>query len=644
MASNFLSRRWALLVFLSLVLPALGPVAGLADERILSFISDVVINQDASLTVTETIKVRAEGKEIKRGIIREFPTTYRDRFGTTVRVGFEVVKVLRDGASESYRVESTSKSKKVYIGQKEVFLPPGVYTYTLTYRADRQIGYFKEYDELYWNATGNDWTFPIDWAQARITLPPGARVLQSAAYTGPFGAKDQDYRESRDSSGRVVFTTTRPLGVREGLTVAVAWPKGLVAEPSREQKLGWLFKDNLATLVALLGLLATTAYFLLVWHRVGRDPERGIIIPLFSPPPGFSPAGSRYLMRMGYDRKAFAAAVVDLAVKGYLTIEEDSNGDYVLRRTNRTVQTLDPGEERLGKKLFRYRDFIELKNENHRQINEARQALRESLEREINNIYFNTNRRYFEVGLALSLITLVAIVLTSGEWEALFAMVWLSGWGVACGLLAVAVHHSWQRVRGAQGFRFGKAFAALATTLFALPFFLGEIFGLGYFTLTVSAPAAVSFAVLVFLNILFYHLLKAPTLAGRRILDQLEGFKLYLSVAEKERLNLLNPPEKTPELFEKYLPYALALDVENEWSEQFAEVLAQAQVDGRPYSPSWYHGSSWDRLGASGFADSLGSAFASAIASSAAAPGSVSGSGGGGSSGGGGGGGGGSGW
>jgi uncharacterized membrane protein len=144
--------------------------------------------------------------------------------------------------------------------------------------------------------------------------------------------------------------------------------------------------------------------------------------------------------------------------------------------------------------------------------------------------------------------------------------------------------------------------------------------------------------------VLFYHLLKAPTLRGRKVMDQIEGFKMYLSVAEKDRLNLLNPPEKTPELYERYLPYALALDVENEWGEQFAEVLARAQVDGQPYSPSWYSGRSWDVSRTSGFSDSLGSDFAGAISSSSTAPGSSSGSGGGGSSGGGGGGGGGSGW
>ena len=149
--------------------------------------------------------------------------------------------------------------------------------------------------------------------------------------------------------------------------------------------------------------------------------------------------------------------------------------------------------------------------------------------------------------------------------------------------------------------------------------------------------------VVIFINFIFYNLIKAPTLYGRKIMDQIEGFKLYLSVAEKEGLNMRNPPEKNPELFEKYLPFALALDVENAWSEQFTKVLAQAQIE-HGYSPTWYSGRHWRTHGATGLASSLGSAFSATISSSSSPPGSSSGSGGGGSSGGGGGGGGGGGW
>ena len=210
-------------------------------------------------------------------------------------------------------------------------------------------------------------------------------------------------------------------------------------------------------------------------------------------------------------------------------------------------------------------------------------------------------------------------------------------------MLGLKVVNGWRLALGSGGVNVMGSAGAIGVTLFALPFFAGEVFGLMAFSSAVSPFAAITLVVIVFINAIFYHLLKAPTLMGRKLMDRIEGFKLYLSVAEKERLNMLNPPEKTPELFEKYLPYALALDVENEWSEQFATVLAESAVGGR-YRPSWYSGNSWRTNGIRGITSSLGSSLPGAISSSATAPGSSSGSGGGGSSGGGGGGGGGGGW
>jgi uncharacterized membrane protein len=184
---------------------------------------------------------------------------------------------------------------------------------------------------------------------------------------------------------------------------------------------------------------------------------------------------------------------------------------------------------------------------------------------------------------------------------------------------------------------------AAGMTLFALPFFAGEIFGLTMFARAVSLPAIGLFLSALLVNALFYQLLKAPTRLGRRIMDEAEGFRMYLAFAEKDRLDILNPPEKTPELFEKYLPYALALGVENQWNERFAGVLEKAAEDGT-YRPGWYHSRSWVSGDVAHLGSSLGGAFSGAISSASTAPGSSSGSSGGGSSGGGGGGGGGGGW
>ncbi len=621
------------------VLPMLTAAAP-ASERILHFKSDIVVHPDSTMTVTETIRVRSTGREIKRGIIREFPTTYKDRFGHTVKVDFQVQEVLRDGSPEPFRIEHAANGEKIYIGKKEVFLPPGVYTYTIRYQTGRQLGSFQDFDELYWNVTGNGWTFAIDRAEAVIELPPGAQVLRHAAYTGAMGDKGQDYKVETPGGGNIVFTTTRGLGPREGLTIAVSWPKGVVRAPSGQEKTAFLLKDNLTAATALIWLATIFCFYLFVWFRVGRDPAGGTIIPLFTPPKDFSPAAVRYLMRMGFDHKSLAAAVVDMAVKGSLTIE-DQEGKYTLHQKGAAATALSRDEEKVAAQLFARGADLEMKDTNHELIGGALQALKKNLAGELEKIYFVTNSPYFVSGLVLTLLAVGAIILTAPEKApAAFFSVWLSIWTVGCYAMAVWVYNRWKQA-GQGGF---QVLAALGVSLFALPFFAGEIAGLGLFAYFISLAAALFLAVIAFLNALFYHLLKAPTLAGRKIMDLIEGFKLYLSVAEQERLNLLNPPEKTPELFEKYLPYALALDVENEWSEQFAQVLAQAAVAGRGYSPNWYSGRSWDSTGTSGFADSLGSSFSGAIASSSTAPGSSSGSGGGGSSGGGGGGGGGSGW
>jgi uncharacterized membrane protein YgcG len=624
---------WGLLSFVGLR----GPAIAAPGERILSFASHIQVQPDASLTVTETIVVRATGQQIKRGIVRDFPTVYTDRFGHQVKVGFQVLEVRRDGTREPYHLSPAANGEKVYIGREKVFLRPGVHTYTLKYRTTRQIGFFKDFDELYWNVTGNGWTFPIDAAKAVIDLPPGARILQYSGYTGYQGDHGRDF-VAQTGDHKIIFATTRGLAPREGLTVAVAWPKGVVQMPSSQEKMGYFLKDNLSAGIGLLWLLILGGFFLVAWFRVGRDPAKGTIIPLFSPPKDMTPPAARFLVRMGFDHKAFAAAVVDMGVKGYLQIKEE-DGDYTLIR-RAPATPLPATEKRVAEKLFAGGSTLKLATSNHTRIKEAIAALRENLRKEFEKIYFLTNTGYLVGGLVLTLLAMGSIILTAADTGlAIFSTVWLSIWTVGCIFLATMVYRQWKDARN-----FGKIMGAAAVTLFALPFFIGEIFGTYLVATQLSLAPMLTLAGMAFLDVLFYHLLKAPTFKGRKVMDQIEGFKMYLGVAEKDRLNMLNPSEKTPELFERYLPYALALDVENEWSEQFAEVLARAQVDGRSYSPSWYSGRSWSVSGVSGFSDSLGSSFASAISSSSTAPGSSSGSGGGGFSGGGGGGGGGSGW
>lgn len=628
-------------LLLSLLLCAGMALPARADERILSFDSDLLVLADGAMQVTETIRVRAEGKEIRRGIYRDFPTGYRDRFGNRVRVDFSVLGVTRDGAGEGWHVTARGDGVRVYLGREEHLLPPGEYTYALTYRTDRQLGHFDTHDELYWNVTGNDWVFPIDAASCTIRLPGVPAAQQSVeAYTGPRGARGRDYHGEVGTDGVVHVAATRPLAAGEGLTIVVTWPKGYVAAPTRQQEVAWLLRDNRSWLVGLAGLGLLLGYYLVAWLLVGRDPEEGVAIVRYEPPAGLSPAAARFVREMGYDQKTFVAAVVNLAVKGAVEIRE-TEGEFSLHSTGRTPESLAAGEKVLLKVLSG-RGVLTLEQGNHEVVGGALKEHEAALKLHNEKLYFVSNRGWIFPGIALSLALAGAVLLGLDEPERMatgaFLSLWLAIWSVGVYALVGKAWLAWRIADSSL-----RVVTALLVTLVAVPFVGAEAAVLWILGSKVAPALPVAFGGAIGLNLLFHHLLKAPTRAGRQLLDQIEGFRHYLDVAEKDEMNFRNPPEKTPQLFERFLPYALALDVEQQWAERFAGVFAGLSGD-ETFRPAWYHGTLWNSGEPGGFSTALGSSLGSAVAASATAPGSSSGAGGGGSSGGGGGGGGGGGW
>jgi uncharacterized membrane protein YgcG len=622
----------------------MGTNPTLAVEVIENFESDIWVHSDASLTVREAITVNAEGKQIKRGIFRDFPTDYKDRFGNSVRVDFDVEKVTRDGAEEPFHTVRQGNGIRVYIGDKNTYIQKGQHKYVLKYKTTRQIGFFESFDELYFNITGNGWAFEIENASGRIHLPAGAEVLKATAYTGYQGEAGSNYTR-QDFTDGVAFQTTTPLAPQQGLTIGVAWPPGFVNKPSELDQAAYFFGDNVVLFIGVAGVLVLLCYYAIVWILVGKDPAAGTIIPLFEPPAGFSPAAVRYIMNANFDNKVFATAIVSMAVKGHLKIEESMNGIYTLRKTDGR-EKLSPGEKAVARSLFpNRRTSIELKQGNHRTLQNARSGLQSWLRTEFENIYFKKNTRYFLPGVGISAIVVGAMIFSSSDAAAMaFIALWLSIWTIGIYFLVRRSWRAWQSALSGGGTR--AYIAAIVSSVFAIPFVIGEFVGLSLFVGISSPAAAALFAALQLINISFYHLLKAPTQLGRKMMDDFAGFSEYLTVAEKDRMNFANPPEKTPELFEKYLPFALALGVEQAWSDQFAGRL-QVSSQGpwkKEYEPNWYHGRHFNVNNLMAFSSSLSNGFSSAISSASTSPGSSSGSSGGGSSGGGGGGGGGGGW
>lgn len=624
------------LVLLMLVAPLL------ANERILSFHSDIVVEKSGDLLVTETIRVRAEGREIQRGIYRDIPQLQQTKWGLRKKKPFDVLGAKRDGKDEYYDVSSIGKGGlRIKIGKADVFLKPGDYTYEITYRTGMQLYFEEERDVLYWNVNGTEWGFVTDAVSARVVLPEGIEVSRVDGSTGKYGEEGTDFRA--ESEGKVAtFASTRRFGSREGLTIVVEWPPGRLDPSAYEKADGSLWSEHPLVFLALLLMLASLGYDVGAWIAVGRDPKEGVIIPRYEPPKGFSPAAVRYLARMGFDNTCFSAGVVGLAVKGVATIEQEGS-DYTIKNrwNDEQKEPLEGDEARLYEKLLGSSASIELKQRNHATIGGARTALQKALATKLEKTHFVRNLPWWLGGLLLSLLaTLVLVLATGSSPVALFLLLWLSIWTVGTSAL---LSRGWLLWKGR------NYAAAIGATLFAIPFLIGWVAGASFFAKEAGPWAASAFVFAGVVNTVFYHLIKAPTHLGRKVMDHIEGFRRYLSVAEEDRLNLQNPPERTPELFERFLPYALALDCEQKWSQQFDEVLRAAgttpgEAGRTSYRPSFYTGThtGMDRAMS---AAALGGALTGALASSASAPSSSGGSGGGGGfSGGGGGGGGGGGW
>ncbi len=568
---TFMLRPWIILAICCLPLLASG------DERILDYRSHIKVSEDGYLAVTETIRVQAEGQKINRGIYRDFPTRYKDKLGNHFVVDFDVISVQRDGRAESWHTEKKSNGVRVYMGSANRLLQPGKYQYEISFVTNRQLGFFGDHDELWWNVTGNGWSFPIDRVVATVDFPfrVAAEDLQLSVYMGRYGSTETSATAEVVTASQVRFETTRPLEPWEGMSLLVAWPKGLVKEPGAGQKTRWFLSDNGAAVVLLLGLLAVFAWYYRAWNKVGRDPAKGVIFPRFKPPESLSPAACRYVKDMSFNRNSFTAAIISLAVKGQLSIDEDDEEFTLKRVAGAKPAVLTRGERAVLEDLLpQPSSSISMDNENYKDFQSARKTLQKELKKEYLGRLFHLNGIYMAPPVLMSIAAAVAALFLDGG-----PPVWIS-----------------------------------------------------YLVLTLALHGGFSF------------LMRAPTPAGRLVMDEIEGFRMYLDTAEQDRLDRMRSPAITPEVFEAFLPYAYALGVENNWCQRFAREMPQEVRQQSGYHPAWYSGRFHGMNALSHLGDDFGSSFSSAISSASSPPGSSSGSGGGGFSGGGGGGGGGGGW
>ncbi len=558
------------------------------DERFIEWNDDITVNQDGTVNVEEKITIKTESKRFKRGMWRTFPTRYSGMLGLQYVVDFDVTDVKRDGQSEPYSVVDRINGKQIYIGDPDVKLSPGTHTFLLSYTLNRMIGFFKTHDELYYNVIGNDVRFTIDKATAHVhfpsSIPPDKITFE--AYTGYFGQQGSNYAATQLDDGSIFFETKEPLQPKQAFTIVLAWPKGYVAKPTILRTVFWLLRDNFSLLLLLIGLILLLWFYIWAYRKTRIGHKEGVIIPLFYPPQDVCPGAVRYLMQKGSDALALTSDIVDMAVNGFLTI------DYKAGTFFGGTYSLQPKQQpEVSKENAYYLSLYNILSRKGGQValTQSNNTIVQSISKTARNYYQNSMDRFIEYNRSYS------------------------------GL----------------GFFFSLIF--LGVSLLGAHAYI-----MGTFMLWMVLYVAICLT----LHIYFYIKLPLYTAAGQQLRNEIEGFKLFLATTETDRLKVIGtPPTKTPQLWEKYLPYAIALGVEQQWSAQFAPVFARLEQEGAPYTPVWYVGARRFRAAeAALFATGLRQSFNMAITSASNSPGKSSGFGGRGSAGGGGGGGGAGGW
>jgi hypothetical protein len=499
---------------------ALTGIAAAKSWRVTDFQDNVTVDRDGSAVVTERITLNFVGEW--HGIHRTIPIEYPGPNGTNYELFLKVTSVTDDSGGKLKYESSTSNGAR----DLKIYIPDAVdatRTVEITYRVRNGTRFFKDYDEFYWNVTGNDWPVPIDHASATVRFPGGAAgSLRAQAFTGVYGSTQRDASSTVDGA-EARFETSNPLPMRGGLTIDVYIPKDILQEPGGLTKFLWFVGGNP---IVFLPFATFAGMFALWWYK-GRDPDSGIsVAPMYEPPSGISPAEAGTLLDDQIHPRDITSTMVDLAVRGYIKIEETAekvllftHKDYVfhlLKPREQWGADLAPHERVMLENVFVGGDQIRLsslKNRFYTAIPVIRQDIMSALKRK-------------------------GIYLLDPE--------------------------------SANGYSIGAAVAIL------VPFAIFQFKGwANFFNSTVLLMVCALLSALIWW--LFARVMTAKTVKGARTRIAVLGFQEFMNRVDAERLKIMPPTT-----FEKFLPYAMALGVEHHWAQAFAGLIKDP--------PQWYVG------------------------------------------------------
>ncbi len=593
-----------------------------SEEAVANFGAEIIVNTDNSIDVTETIQYNS-GPYTRHGIYRDINTKSSQKR----KMRIENVSVVdQNGVEQPFELIDSSYNVRVKIGDPDKTFN-GERIYILKYHATRAIAQFDNFDEIYWNVTGNDWEIPIYKAQASVVFPEGATYLQSSCYYGEEGSTNTC---ALKNSGPVSFSFESPdkLYIGQGLTVAVGISKGVLMPYGADDEKITFWDTYFPWVVSSIIPILTFIICMLYWYKKGRDAKgTGVIIPQYDVIDGLSPMEVSGIVNQRVSSKEISAEIIYLATKGYIKIRELETSfiglikrkDYEFVKLKNPDPLENPFDKKLLNSLFNPNnlkaDLLSLINGASEKYAFLTKVLNIKKLKEVDEDKNDPNElKTVKLSeLENEFYTKIKVIITA----------------VLDALLNKGYYSNLGRIKSGGSGLIITAFMCL----WCVGFF-GPILGLLLFEDNFIAPIAAIIASFVIYAVIS-RFFPAKTKKGIEAYEYLLGLKDYLKIAEKDRLLFHNAPEKKPEIFEKLLPYAMVLGVADIWAKEFEGIYQTP--------PSWYEGSPGSMFSAVAFSHSL-SDFSSSAASSLSSSPSGSGSGGGGSSGGGGGGGGGGGW
>jgi hypothetical protein len=517
------TTRRLLVLPLLLLLAATSPAGAQSHSwRVTDFKDTISVASDGTALVSEKITLAFAGEW--HGIHRTIPVEYPGPDGTNYTLFLKILSVTDENGGKLKYDSSKSgnyRDLKIYIPDAA----DATRVVNIDYSVRNGVRFFdannNNYAEFYWNVTGNDWPVPIDHASAFVTLPENtAGGLRAQAFTGAYGSK-QSEASAEVRGADVIVATDRPLSMRGGLTIDIYVPPGILKPPSSLAKLFWFLGSNPIVFLPLL----TFAVMFGLWHTVGRDPDPGVsVAPQYEPPKGICPAEAGTLIDGSIHPRDITSTIIDLAVRGYIKIEEKVDTFLVFHHKDYSFTLLKPREQWGTDPTPHERVMLEniflagdetrlssLKNRFYTVIPIVRQDIMSALKNK--GIYTldpeSANGYSIVAGVAIAILVIGVQVM---GWMNLFS---------------------------------------------SIPLVIGSVL--------ISA----------LIWWLFARKMTAKTLAGARTTIAVLGFQEFMNRVDADRIKRM-----PPDTFEKFLPYAMALGVEHHWAQAFDGIIKDP--------PSWY--------------------------------------------------------